>query len=77
MTTLINYPRQDHLFLSLHGNNEIRIENIAYQTLLDELRENLVTMWPRGIIIDESRDHRWRLQFAGSPWISTGADFLL
>ncbi|TCD71552.1 hypothetical protein EIP91_008933 [Steccherinum ochraceum] len=66
----------DHVFLSLHGTNEIRIEGIAYQEMVEDLRENLLPCWPYGVSQEDSREHKWRAQFSGSPWTSSGTDFL-
>ncbi|CCL99543.1 uncharacterized protein FIBRA_01561 [Fibroporia radiculosa] len=67
----------DHLFVSFIGSNELRVENICYQTTLDGLREAILPMWPQGVSFQDSRGHGWRVQFAGSPWTSTRTDAIL
>ncbi|KAI0961595.1 hypothetical protein AcW1_000640 [Taiwanofungus camphoratus] len=67
----------DHLFLSVHSVNELRIGNIAYQSTLDELREAVLPMWPPGVMSEESRGRNWCVRFAGSPWTSVGIDGIL
>jgi len=53
------------------------MENIAFQVLVDELREVILPMWPHGVTSEEGRHHRWRAQFAGNPWTCNGADGLV
>ncbi|KAH9950361.1 hypothetical protein B0H21DRAFT_531893 [Amylocystis lapponica] len=67
----------DHIFVSLHSINELRVDNIAYQSTLDELRESVLPMWPRGVATEESRDSQWRVRFIGKPWTTTGIDGIL
>ncbi|KAI0936385.1 hypothetical protein AcV5_004538 [Taiwanofungus camphoratus] len=67
----------DHLFLSVHSVNELRIGNIAYQSTLDELREAVLPMWPPGVMSEESRGRNWCVRFAGSPWTSVDIDGIL
>lgn len=67
----------DHLFLSLHGTNEIRMDSIAYQETLDDLRESILPMWPQGVAAEESKRDYWRVRFGGSPWTCVGADAIL
>ncbi|KAK7694687.1 hypothetical protein QCA50_001875 [Cerrena zonata] len=66
----------EHLFVALDNTGELRIEGIAFQQLIDELREQVIPMWPHGVIVEDSRDHRWRVQFAGRPWTSSHEDGL-
>ncbi|OCH96114.1 hypothetical protein OBBRIDRAFT_787563 [Obba rivulosa] len=67
----------EHIFFSVHSTNEFRMDNIAYQSTLEELKEHVLPMWPQGVSLDDSREHRWRVQFMGSPWSSVGTDFVL
>lgn len=67
----------EHLFVALDNSGELRIEGIAYQQTIDELREHVLPMWPHGVVVEESRDHRWRVQFANRPWTSSGQAALL
>jgi len=67
----------NHLFLSFHGSNEIRMENIAFQEMIEELRERILPLWHHGVATEESRTHRWRAQFHSNPWASSGTDGIL
>ncbi|KZT02688.1 uncharacterized protein LAESUDRAFT_729931 [Laetiporus sulphureus 93-53] len=69
--------RPDHLFVSFDSGNEIRMDDIAYQPTLDELREVLLPMWPPGISYEDSRGNKWRVRFLGKPWRSAGSDAIL
>ncbi|KAH8100699.1 hypothetical protein BXZ70DRAFT_938363 [Cristinia sonorae] len=66
----------NHIFLTLHGTNEIMLEGIAFQAFVEDLREHLLPLWPHGVTSEESRHHRWKAQFAGNPWTSSGTDLL-
>lgn len=66
----------EHLFLALDNTSELRVEGIAYQHTIDELREEILPIWPHGVVMEDSRDHRWRAQFAGKPWVCSGQDSL-
>jgi len=67
----------EHLFVTFGGSNELRLENIAYQMMIDELRENLLPLWHHGVSSEETRTHRWRAQFNGNPWAASGTDGIL
>ncbi|CAL1695752.1 unnamed protein product [Somion occarium] len=73
---LDNFPpfAPEHIFLALQGTNEIRLEGVSYQQTIDDLREHVLPMWPHGVAMEDSRDHRWRAQFAGNPWAASGMD---
>ncbi|EMD42093.1 hypothetical protein CERSUDRAFT_90692 [Gelatoporia subvermispora B] len=79
LTRANSLPRfvPEHVFFSIHSTNEFRMENIAYQSTLDGLREHILPMWPPGVALEDSREHRWRVQFMGNPWSSAGTDFVL
>lgn len=64
-----------HLYLSFHGNNEIRVEN-GGQPAVTELRRLMNTLWPPGIELDDIEGYIWRVRFAGSPWNLSGPDTL-
>ncbi|KZT65167.1 hypothetical protein DAEQUDRAFT_677331 [Daedalea quercina L-15889] len=76
-TGSINAFVPDHIFVSLHSAGELRIDNIAYQSTLDDLRELVLPMWPHGIEVEDSRGDGWRVRFARSPWTSVGIDGML
>ncbi|KAI0076088.1 hypothetical protein K474DRAFT_1663486 [Panus rudis PR-1116 ss-1] len=61
-----------HLFVALHGSDELRIEGIAYQSTIEDMREQILPFWGLGIVLEEGREHRWRAQFVGHPWSSSG-----
>lgn len=67
----------DHLFVVFNGSNELRLENIAYQETIEGLRERILPLWHHGVSTEESRTHRWRAQFTGNPWASSGTDAIL
>ena len=67
----------DHIFVSTVGPGELRVDNIAYQSTLDDLRELVLPMWPHGIEHEESRGDHWRVRFARRPWTTTGIDSML
>ncbi|KDQ30811.1 hypothetical protein PLEOSDRAFT_155479 [Pleurotus ostreatus PC15] len=62
-----------HLYLSFHGNNELRVEN-GGQPAVTELRRLMNTLWPPGIELDDIEGYIWRVRFAGSPWNLSGPD---
>lgn len=66
----------DHMFVSFHGSNELRLGNIAYQDTLDEIRERLLPMWPHGVPIEITTNHSWRVTFPKNPWSATGPEAL-
>jgi len=51
----------------------VRIEGIAYQELLEDLRENFLTLWPHGVTESGHQD-KWRASFSGNPWTSSGTE---
>ncbi|KAG6911974.1 hypothetical protein DXG01_000222 [Tephrocybe rancida] len=61
-----------HMFMSLIGNNELRLENIMEPGLL-ELRATILPMWPDGIELDAQRGHDWTVKFKNNPWSLEGA----
>ena len=67
----------DHIFVSTVGAGELRIDNIAYQSTLDDLRELVIPMWPHGIEYEDSRGDHWRVRFARAPWTASGIDGML
>ncbi|OBZ79188.1 hypothetical protein A0H81_01099 [Grifola frondosa] len=67
----------EHLFLSLHSTNELRMDNVAYQSTIEEFTEDVLPMWHHGVNSVEHHHTQLRVQFAGSPWASVGTDALL
>ncbi|KAL4069633.1 hypothetical protein V8B97DRAFT_1918140 [Scleroderma yunnanense] len=69
-------PDKDHMFVSFHGSNELRLGNVAYQDILDEIRERLLPMWPHGVPNEITANHSWRVIFSRNPWSATGLEAL-
>ena len=67
----------DHVFLTFPGSNDVRIENIAFRSLIEELRDSFLPIWPHGVASEQAQDHTWRATFNGTPWSSSGVDFIL
>ena len=67
----------DHLFLSLHGSSDIRVENIVDESLVEDFRETILPMWPHGVSIEGYQSHQWRTQFTGNPWTSSGTEAIM
>ncbi|KAH7930946.1 hypothetical protein BV22DRAFT_1027699 [Leucogyrophana mollusca] len=67
----------DHLFVSFHGSNELRMRNVAFQDTLDEIKENLVPMWPHGISSQSTTEHSWRVGFSRNPWSASGMEGII
>lgn len=56
------------MFISFHGNNELRIEN-ATKEFMDELGREVFGMWPDGVVLDELPEKtHWRVRFRNAPW---------
>lgn len=56
------------MFISFHGNNELRIENATHE-FMDELRREVFGMWPDGLVLDELLEKtHWRVRFRNAPW---------
>ncbi|KAI6162172.1 hypothetical protein EDD17DRAFT_1580335 [Pisolithus thermaeus] len=64
----------DHMFVSFHGSNELRLGSVAYQDTLDEIREHFMPMWPHGVSNQVTLGHSWRVAFSKSPWTATGSE---
>ncbi|KAF9496188.1 hypothetical protein BDN71DRAFT_1446630 [Pleurotus eryngii] len=60
-----------HLYLSFHGNNELRVENGSPHAI-SELRRLVVTLWHPGVELDDVEGYIWRVRFVGSPWNLSG-----
>ncbi|KAJ3815962.1 hypothetical protein F5876DRAFT_61066 [Lentinula aff. lateritia] len=56
-----------YMFVSFHGTNELHIENLAHKAM-DEIRKEIVGMWPGGLELDELQNTQWRLRFKNAPW---------
>ncbi|KAG6857546.1 hypothetical protein H0H87_000145 [Tephrocybe sp. NHM501043] len=62
-----------HMFMSLIGNNELRVENIM-EPGLHELRSTIIPMWPDGVELDAQRGHDWTVKFKNNPWSLEGSN---
>ncbi|KAJ3799935.1 hypothetical protein GGU11DRAFT_742983 [Lentinula aff. detonsa] len=62
-----------YMFVSFHGTNELRIENLAHKAM-DEIRHEIFGMWPGGLILDELHNTQWRVRFHNAPWSLHGKD---
>ncbi|KDQ63561.1 hypothetical protein JAAARDRAFT_119354 [Jaapia argillacea MUCL 33604] len=68
----------EHLFVSFEGNNELRLDNLAFPATLDDFREFVLPVWPQGVQSSRgSRDNSWRVAFNGQPWSSSGPEAIL
>lgn len=67
----------DHMFLSFHGTNELRLGNVAYQDTLDEIKEHIMPMWPHGVSSQMVSPLSWRVTFSRNPWSATGSDAIM
>ncbi|KAH7883568.1 hypothetical protein F5I97DRAFT_1938284 [Phlebopus sp. FC_14] len=67
----------DHMFVSFHGTNELRLSNVAFQDTLDEIKEHLIPMWPHGVSSQITSNHSWRVTFSRNPWSVTGAEAII
>ncbi|EKM61066.1 uncharacterized protein PHACADRAFT_247419 [Phanerochaete carnosa HHB-10118-sp] len=66
-----------HLFVMFPSSNEIRMENIALPSTVDEIRQNLLPMWPHRGSNDVPRESTFRAVFNGTPWASSGTDYII
>ncbi|KAL0951214.1 hypothetical protein HGRIS_007937 [Hohenbuehelia grisea] len=62
-----------HMFLSFHGDNEVRFENAVTQAI-PELRRRIIPLWGPGVELDEQEGFTWRVRLVGSPWNSKDVD---
>ncbi|KAF9237347.1 hypothetical protein BU15DRAFT_88791 [Melanogaster broomeanus] len=67
----------DHMFVSFHGTNELRLGNIAFKETLDAIREHIMPMWPHGVSSQMTSAHSWRVTFSRNPWSATGSDAII
>ncbi|KAF8140275.1 hypothetical protein EV363DRAFT_338338 [Boletus edulis] len=67
----------DHMFVSFHGTNELRLGNVAYQDTLDEIKEHIIPMWPHGVSNQMMSSLSWRVTFSRNPWSATGSDAII
>ncbi len=68
---------QDHVFLSINPPDGLELSNLAYKATVEELRQEIFPMWPKGVERQERYGHDWRVKFSGSPWDSKGHDSIM
>ncbi|KAF8560341.1 hypothetical protein OG21DRAFT_1480166 [Imleria badia] len=67
----------DHMFVSFHGTNELRLGNVAYQDTLDEIKEHIMPMWPHGVSSQMMSPLSWRVTFSRNPWSASGSEAII
>lgn len=66
------------MFVSFHGANELRLGNVAYHDTMEEIKENVIPMWPHGISAATIPvPHAFHILFNRNPWTSSGTEALL
>ncbi|KAF9015147.1 hypothetical protein BDQ17DRAFT_1535872 [Cyathus striatus] len=60
-----------HMFISFHGFNELRLENIT-ELALKELRTTIWPLWSDGIESDTVTNHACTVKFRNAPWDMNG-----
>jgi hypothetical protein len=68
---------QDHVFLSISPPNRLELSNLVHKATVEELREQIFTMWPKGIVHQERYGSDWRVKFSGNPWDCKGHDSIM
>ncbi|KAF4572931.1 hypothetical protein EYR36_007441 [Pleurotus pulmonarius] len=63
-----------HLYLSFHGNNELRVEN-GTPPAISELRRTVGTLWHPGIELDDIEGYIWRVRFIFTLFAQRGFTF--
>ena len=67
----------DHLFVSILGTSELRIQN-ANLHVVDDLRNSLFASWPHGVESESTgKDNTWNVNFMKNPWSASGADAIM
>jgi hypothetical protein len=60
----------------MNSPNGLELNNVTSATV-EELREKMLPMWPKGVAHQEHKGHYWRVRFTGSPWDSKGHESIL
>lgn len=68
---------KDHVFMSISPPNGLEVSNLAHRATADELREQLLSMWPSGVVHQHHYGRDWHVRFAGRPWNPKGHQFIL
>ncbi|KAG2154829.1 hypothetical protein DEU56DRAFT_770662 [Suillus clintonianus] len=67
----------DHMFVSFHGANELRLGNVAFQDTMEEIKENIIPMWPHGVSTAIPVLHAFRILFNRNPWTASGIEGII
>jgi hypothetical protein len=68
----------DHLFVSFHSANELRIDQInPFRGVQQMIMELVLPMWPYGAEADTSNPTSFVARFVHSPWSTQGPDALM
>ncbi|KAI9063099.1 hypothetical protein FKP32DRAFT_1572880 [Trametes sanguinea] len=76
-TGSIPRPPADHMILTIRSGSLLSIENVEDHSLVEELSEHVIPIWPLGA--KHITHHRGKLEvdFAGTPWASSGLEALM
>ncbi|KAG2159846.1 uncharacterized protein EDB93DRAFT_1112233 [Suillus bovinus] len=66
-----------HLFVSFHGANELRMGNVAFQDTMEEIKENIIPMWPHGVSSAIPIHQAFRILFNRNPWTASGIESVI
>jgi hypothetical protein len=66
---------EGHIFVTFRGTNELLVENISHPDALNELRAEILPLWPP--ISNENKGDVWRVLFTRDPWSSSGEEALM
>ncbi|KAG2023511.1 hypothetical protein CC2G_001157 [Coprinopsis cinerea AmutBmut pab1-1] len=64
-----------HMFISFHGQNEIRLENVT-ELAMKELREKIWCLWPDGADAQMLSPDECVVRFRNQPWDISGPNYL-
>lgn len=67
---LLNFRNLDHLFISFHGFNELRLGNVS-TLALKEMQETIWPLWPAGAT-SEVVNYTAIVKFNDDPWDMAG-----
>ena len=66
------------MFVSFHGANELRLGNVAFQDTMEEIKENVIPLWPHGIsTANIPLPHAFHIIFNRNPWTASGIEALM
>ncbi|OSD03404.1 hypothetical protein PYCCODRAFT_1424540 [Trametes coccinea BRFM310] len=70
-------PPSDHLILTMRSASHISIENMDDHSLGEELTAQLIPIWPPGANHILNHRGKWQVDFAGTPWASSGLEAIM